>query len=202
MRQAMRDGMTRHMANQGDAGEWAQLNRQYSNYKTMQKAGATAGSNEGYISSGNARNIAAGKHTDLYLEGDSDVGRIASAAQEITKAMPNSGTAPIQLMMGGGGAAAGMAAGAKAGAALSPVLGPVGPAVGGAAGAVLPAIVSTALASRPGQAYFGNQLAQRLGIGGPRQAADYITSMPAVASQLSDRGPAPVELPPIHVRGQ
>ena len=97
----------------------------------------------------------------------------------------------MMLLSGGGGVGIGGAAGAKVGALLSPVLGPVAPMVGSALGATTALGAGPFVASRVGQAYLGNQLAQRLGIGGARTAQQWAESVPYALSNTT--APVPVE---------
>jgi hypothetical protein len=190
IRQALMDNMGRSVT-PADRTAWTDLNRQYSNYSTLKKTREAAGSAEGYLSPDIARNISARKQGDLYRAGDSDIGTLADNVKTVAAKMPNSGTAPMMLLSGGGGVGIGGAAGAKVGALLSPVLGPVAPMVGSALGATTALGAGPFVASRVGQAYLGNQLAQRLGIGGARTAQQWAESVPYALSNTT--APVPVE---------
>lgn len=69
------------------------VNRAYSNYKLLESAAGTAGSNKGYISPANARSMAKQRNLTAYNRGTSDIGELAKAAEAVMKEKPSSGTA-------------------------------------------------------------------------------------------------------------
>jgi hypothetical protein len=131
----------------------AELNRDYSNYKALQEAakGASVGAARDYIPTNLVRTNAA-KRTADYLQGKSDIGRIAKDAKAVMEPLPNSGTAQrtaaMNLFSGGLGVSGALAGGVP----------------GFLAAYVAPSAAARAILSRPGQAYLSNQLARRTGM--------------------------------------
>ncbi len=151
MRNALDDAMDRSIRPE-DAGAWAQVRREYGNYKTLERAAAGAGEDAaaGIISPAKLRMAAAaGKNKGQYVRGQGDFADLARAGNEIMTPLPQSGTTP-RLMAQGAGAGMGATVGAMTG-------GPVGALAGGALGVAAPRAAGQALMSRPVQAYLMNQ---------------------------------------------
>lgn len=164
LRGALDKAMMRSLGDPADAALWADINKRYGAYKTLQKAAGTAGeeASQGYIPSAALRNAVQQRAPVSYLEGKSELGNLAKAARATMTPYPSSGTQQrtmMQKILSGIGptVGAGSAAGALAG-------GPLGALGGAALGAVVPYTASRALLSRPVQAYLGNQAARRLGL--------------------------------------
>jgi hypothetical protein len=147
IRDALDSAMGRSISPE-DAQEWANTNRQYANYKTIEKAisGAGAETAQGYISPAQLRTAAAIKNRGQYAQGQSDLGELGRAGVGVMTPLPQSGTAPRmwnQHLLGIGGALLGGVPGAAAGIAAD---------VAG------PAIAGRALMSPMVQGYLKNQL--------------------------------------------
>jgi hypothetical protein len=164
LRKAFDDAMTRSLADPEDAARWADINKRYGAYKTLQKAAGTAGEEaaQGYIPSAALRNAVQQRSPVSYLEGKSELGNLAKAARATMTPYPSSGTQQrtmMQKLLSGLGPTVG--AGAGVGGLAG---GPLGALGGAAIGAAVPYAASKALLSRPVQAYLANQAATRLGL--------------------------------------
>lgn len=138
----------------------AEVNRDYANYKELQKSAGSAGENaaRGYISPAIVRSNAARRKT-TYLEGRSDLGNIAQAAEAVMKQLPSSGTAQRQAAMNlfqPASAITGLAAGGLPGLL---------------AGYVAPAATARALMSRPVQNWLGGKYERPGLVNKPSKAA-------------------------------
>jgi hypothetical protein len=195
MRQALTDTMGRTLIGE-DATAWNDLNRRYANYKVVQEAMAPAAgeaANNFELSPARIRSKAAQKAPVPYLEGNSDVGNLARAADAVLPRPKSSGTAERSLAQNLNLSGTGATVGAAIGNAVG---GPVGGTAGGAIlGALAPAIVNKFQGSQLGQRMARNSAAVRPIEGGPlfnqfQQYAPIVNAMPL-----------PIELPTIHVRG-
>jgi hypothetical protein len=195
MRQSLEDTMGRSLIGE-DATAWNDLNRRYANYKTVQEAMAPAAGeavNNFELSPARIRSKAAQKAPAPYLEGTSDVGNLARAADAILPRPKSSGTAERSLAQNLNLSGTGATVGAAIGNAVG---GPVGGTAGGAIlGALAPAIVNKFQGSEIGQRMARNSAAVRPIDGGPlfnqfQQYAPIVNAMPL-----------PIELPTINVRG-
>lgn len=138
----------------------AEVNKDYANYKELQKSAGSAGENaaRGYISPAIVRSNAARRKT-TYLEGRSDLGNIAQAAEAVMKQLPSSGTAQRQAAMNlfqPASAITGLAAGGLPGLL---------------AGYVAPAATARALMSRPVQNWLGGKYERPGLVSKPSKAA-------------------------------
>jgi hypothetical protein len=143
IRQALSDNMGRSMLPQ-DSAAWNALNRQYSNYKTIQKAAAGATGESaatGLLSPQRLRAAAASKDGAARLEGRSDVGNLAEAGEAVLTPPRSSGTAERLSAQNLGLSTPGALLGSAIGTAMgSPLL---GGAIGGAAPAIVKYLRST-----------------------------------------------------------
>ncbi len=110
IRNALDSAMVRSIIPQ-DAGQWAQLRRQYANSKVLMKAAKGAGEDAaiGIISPARLRMAASsGKNGEAYVLGNSDFSKLARAGQAAMTPLPNSGTAQrlAPTLLGGAGYAA------------------------------------------------------------------------------------------------
>ena len=126
----------------------AELNRDYANFKALEKSAGSAGENAArdFISPALVRREAA-KRKSAYLQGKSDLGNVAKSAEAVVKPLPSSGTAQRTMAMNlfhPATAAAGFAAGGLPG-----MIG----------GWLAPSVVARGLMSRPAQAWLGGKLA-------------------------------------------
>lgn len=133
------DGVADRSMTAGDAPLWRQTNRQYTNYKTAEKAmkNGNEGTAIGNISPSQLRNsvvVRQGEHGDL--------GDLSRAGAAFLKPLPNSGTGPRTLY-------AALATGSLFTSPLAAAM-----AIGG------PALASRALYSRPVQRFLGSGAAQ------------------------------------------
>lgn len=189
LRNALDRGMERSVRPE-DAGEWARLNKEYGNMKTLQKASVGGGEDAGLgiISPARLRMAASsGKNLDKFTTGKSDFSELSKAGQAMMTPLPQSGTnsrqvarnlGPIVPMM------IGSATGAAAGGQENGILGALG---GAALGALAPKVAGKALMSRPAQAYLMNQAAPAVNFADPRYAA--------VIAALLGQGAGPPALP-------
>jgi hypothetical protein len=173
LRNALDRGMERSIRPE-DAGEWARLNREYGNMKTLQKASVGGGEDAGLgiISPARLRMAASsGKNLDKFVTGKSDFSELSKAGQAVMTPLPNSGTASRTAARNLGAFApmvVGSATGAAAGGQENGILGALG---GAALGAMVPRLAGRALMSRPAQAYLMNQTAPAMRFADPRYAA-------------------------------
>lgn len=110
IRNALDSAMERSIIPQ-DAGQWAQLRRQYGNSKVLMNAAKGAGEDAGIgiISPARLRMAASsGKNGEAYVLGKSDFSKLARAGQAAMTPLPNSGTAQrlAPTLLGGAGYAA------------------------------------------------------------------------------------------------
>lgn len=110
IRNALDSAMERSIIPQ-DAGQWAQLRRQYGNSKVLMNAARGAGEDAGIgiISPARLRMAASsGKNGESYVLGKSDFSKLTRAGQAAMTPLPNSGTAQrlAPTLLGGAGYAA------------------------------------------------------------------------------------------------
>lgn len=72
---------------------WSKVDRAYSNYRMLKDASKAAGSTNGFISPAILRGIASRRNLDLYNTGQSDLGELSKAAQNVMREKPSSGSA-------------------------------------------------------------------------------------------------------------
>lgn len=154
IKSALDQAMSRSISPQ-DAALWQKTNQEYAALKTLENAAKGAGEQNamGYISPQRVRGETA-KRTSAYLQGKSELGNIAQAAEAVMKPLPNSGTAQrgfYQKMFTPG-----------AGAYLGHLL--AGGIPGAVAGAAAPAVAGRVLLSKPVQKYLANDFGNRLGL--------------------------------------
>lgn len=151
LRESLDDAFERTLQQIGNHQDLAALREarsQYRNLMVVEKAatGAGSASAEGMISPSQLRNAVVQQNRRSYARGQGDFADLARSGEALLKPLPNSGTAPRQMMQhiltGGGGA----------------IGGAVGGIPGAIAGIAAPAALGRALMSRPAQAYLGNQL--------------------------------------------
>lgn len=161
LRDALDAAMDRSIA-PGDAGEWANLRRQWGNKKVLERAAVGGGEDAamGLISPARLRVAAAmGKNRGGYARGEGDFAELAKAGQTLLTPLPNSGTASrVNARNIGAGVLAG-------GGALTAGL------PGMVAGMVAPTVAGRALMSRPVQSYLANELLSAPRVADPRYAA-------------------------------
>ena len=160
MRDALDAAMERSI-NPADAGEWANLRRQWGNKKVLERAAVGGGEDaaQGLISPARLRTAAATGNRGGYARGEGDFSELAKAGQSIMTPLPNSGTASrVNARNIGAGVLAG-------GGALTAGL------PGMVAGMVAPAVAGRALMSRPVQSYLANELLSAPRVADPRYAA-------------------------------
>lgn len=160
LRNALDNGMERSI-NPIDKGAWAQLRRQYGNYKVLNKAALGGGEEAGIgvISPARLRMAASSGNRDGFATGASDFTKLSKAGQAVMSALPDSGTASRTSMQNLGmnmsslvGAGAGATYGSQDGGGLTGAL------QGALAGFVAPRAVGRLLMSKSGQRYLANQL--------------------------------------------
>jgi hypothetical protein len=160
LRNALDNGMERSI-NPVDQGAWAQLRRQYGNYKVLNKAALGGGEDAGIgiISPARLRMAASSGNRDGFATGASDFTKLSKAGQAVMSALPDSGTASRTSMQNLGmnmsslvGAGAGATYGSQDGGGLTGAL------QGALAGFVAPRAVGRLLMSKSGQRYLANQL--------------------------------------------
>ncbi len=141
LRDALDEGMERSIIPQ-DAGQWAQLRRQYGNMKVLERAatGGGEGAAMGIISPARLRMAASQGNRGAYARGQGDFAELAKAGQAAMTPLPNSGTAQrlVPTVLGAAGYSA---------------AGPIG--VLGALAA--PTAAGRGLMSAPMQKYLANQ---------------------------------------------
>lgn len=137
------DDLMMRSAGPDTAAAWKNARSQYRNYIAIENAAGRAGENAamGLISPSALRGAVKNQGARSYAHGGGDLSEIARAAEGVMKPLPNSGTAPRNLVtfLTGGGAMSGSPATAAAMIA--------GPAISG-----------RVLMSRPVQAYLANQV--------------------------------------------
>jgi hypothetical protein len=151
IRNALDSAMERSIAqtNPADSDLWAQIRRHYGNYKDLVQASGSAGEQaaEGLFSPANLKSaISSGNNRGRYVRGEGDLAELARAGVNVMTPLPQSGTAPRNLIQGlvsGGSYVAGGVPGLAASIAA-------------------PAIAGRTLMSRPVQGYLGNQLMPRI----------------------------------------
>jgi len=151
IRNALDNAMDRSIAatNPADAGLWATVRNRYANYKDLEKAAGAAGeaAAEGVISPAQLKSaISSGNKRGGYVRGEGDLSELARAGVGVMTPLPQSGTAPRNLIQGlvsGGSYVAGGVPGLAASVAA-------------------PAIAGRTLMSRPIQGYLGNQFMPRV----------------------------------------
>jgi len=151
IRDALDNAMDRSIAatNPADAGLWATVRNRYANYKDLEKAAGAAGeaAAEGLISPAQLKSaISSGNRRGGYVRGEGDLAELARAGVGVMTPLPQSGTAPRQLIQGlvtGGATVAGGLPGLAA-------------SIAG------PAVLGRTLMSPPVQGYLGNQFVPRI----------------------------------------
>jgi len=151
IRAALDSAMDRSIAetNPADAGLWATVRNRYANYKDLEKAAGAAGeaAAEGLISPAQLKSaISSGNRRGAYVRGEGDLAELARAGVGVMTPLPQSGTAPRNLIQGlvsGGSFVAGGVPGLAASIAA-------------------PAVAGRMLMSRPVQGYLGNQVIPRI----------------------------------------
>lgn len=171
LRASLDDAMERSISanNQADLGAWQQARTQYRNYITLEKAAAGAGENAalGLISPQKLRQAALqtqGKRN--YVTGGGDFGELARAGAATMQPLPNSGTASRLNARN-----VGMGVSSLLGAGAGATGGPIGAVAGALAGSMLPSAAGSAILSRAGRAYLGNQLLGQTNLADPRYSA-------------------------------
>lgn len=167
LRNALDNGMNRSIRPE-DAGQWAQLRRQYGNMKTLEKAAVGGGEDAamGLISPARLRQAASSGNRGGYAKGQGDFSELAHAGQAVMTPLPDSGTASRLAVRGLMNAPT--AIGAIAGGASGDVLTGL---AGAAVGAAVPKMAGRALMSKPVQSYLSNQKAANMSVIDPRVAA-------------------------------
>jgi len=159
---SLRSSLDNNLMRTGSPGmvnEWKTLNKDYSNFKTIEKAmgGAGSGTAFGTLSPQQLRTAVQNSYSGAYTRGTSDMADYARAGAAIMQPLPNSGTAQRNLITGIvdkttnaapviGGVAA-FSAGRSPEEILAAVL---------AAGAI-PGTAGRAIMSKPVQKYLANQ---------------------------------------------
>lgn len=131
------------------AQQWQQARRDYRNMLVIERASLNGGEQAalGFITPAQLSAAARQLGGRGYKRGNNEYTELATAGQALLSPMPNSGS-PARLAVHAGGAAIGAALG-----------GPPGAAVGVVAPIAGQAIMGRTIASRPVQAYLGNQVA-------------------------------------------
>lgn len=90
------DDAMRRSISPADRDAWNTANREYRNWKSIEKAVTGAGSQtaEGYISPSQLRSAVATQNRGQYARGQGDLAELARAGEAILKPLPQSGTAP------------------------------------------------------------------------------------------------------------
>lgn len=160
LRNALDSGMERSI-NPVDKGAWAQLRRQYGNYKVLNRAALGGGEDAGIgvISPARLRMAASSGNRDGFATGASDFTKLSKAGQAVMTPLPNSGTASRLAVQNLGamapsiiGATAGGAYGAQDGGGIA------GAVSGALAGFIAPRAVGRLMMTKAGQKYLANQL--------------------------------------------
>jgi len=160
LRNALDNGMERSIQ-PADKGAWAQLRKQYGNFKTLTRASGGGGEEAalGVISPARLRMAASSGNRDAFATGANDFADLAKAGQAVMTPLPNSGTASRLAVRNLGtmapsviGAGAGGAYGAQDGGGLQGAL------TGALAGFVAPRAIGRLMMSKTGQKYLANQL--------------------------------------------
>lgn len=151
IRDALDSAMERSIS-PGDAGAWAQVNRDYGNLKDIGKAVGGAGEQgaQGIVTPAALRTaIASGNNRLAYARGQGDFADLSHAGNAMMTRFPQSGTTPRAYAIG---LADALAAGAGHAIAGNP-----GAAAGLALGAAVPPLAGRAIMSRPVQSWLVNQ---------------------------------------------
>jgi hypothetical protein len=149
IRDALDEAMDRSI-NPQDVGAWKLLRKQYGNFKVLEKAAGSGGTDAGLglINPAQLRIAASSGNRGGFARGASDFTDLAKAGQAVMTPLPNSGTAArtavrnIGVPIGSAGLGS-MIAGLP----------------GAAAGVAAPYVAGRALMSAPVQRYLGNQAA-------------------------------------------
>jgi hypothetical protein len=153
-REALDDGVERSMGKAG-ADAWRQTRREYRNLLVIERAATGAGENaaQGLIGPSQLRNATVAKHGRReYARGRGDFADLARAGEGLMRPLPNSGTAGRLEAMGITGVPA------VAGAVVGSMMGHAEAGMGAALGVLAPHLIGRAVASKPGQSYFRNQV--------------------------------------------
>lgn len=155
MRNALDDAMERHLATAApqDVGAFGAVRQRYRNQLILERAAAGGGGADYITPAALKQAVKSVEGTRDYVQGNSEMGQLARAGQEILAPLPQSGTGPRmaileQLGLAGMLGLGGEHAGGVGAAALAALTGP--PALG------------RAMFSRPGQTYLGNQVVPKV----------------------------------------
>ena len=151
LRDILRNGMDRGISPE-DAAAWAQVRREYANFKNIQRAMNGGGGNvaEGQLSPQMLRGAVNNGTGGGYSMGQGDLNELARVGQSVLRAPPNSGTT-------GRAIATAVLTGGLGGAALG---GTTGSLLGTATTLSLPPVIQALMSTQAGQRYLRNQLVQ------------------------------------------